>query len=82
MSSSNLQYWKELVGLEDTDFPQLIEVDKDNIDKAAIVATRMMAIAQSLQAADQETDCIQRSLVCDLLRGIHNEPGRHDRPLR
>ena len=48
MSSSNLQYWKELVGLEETDFPQLIEVDEDSIDKAAIVSTRMMEIDNAI----------------------------------
>ena len=48
MSTSNLQYWKELVGLEDTDFPLLVEVTKDNVEKAAIVGTRMLAIENSI----------------------------------
>ena len=47
-STSNLQYWKELVGLEDTDFPQLIEVNRENIEKAAIVGTRMLEIENSI----------------------------------
>ncbi len=48
MSSSNLQYWKELVGLEDTDFPHLIEITEKNISKSAIVGTRMQEIENSI----------------------------------
>jgi hypothetical protein len=48
MSKENFVYWKELVGLEDTDFPQLIPLDEDNIYKASIVATRLLPIRNSI----------------------------------
>lgn len=48
MSKENFVYWKELVGLEDTDFPQLIPLDKSNIHKASIVSTRLLPIRNSI----------------------------------
>lgn len=44
MSKENFVYWKELVGLEDTDFPQLIPLDESNIHKVSIVSTRLQPI--------------------------------------
>ncbi len=48
MSKENFIYWKELVGLEDTDFPQLIPLDESNIHKASIVPTRLLPIRNSI----------------------------------
>lgn len=48
MSKENFIYWKELVGLEDTDFPQLISLDEKNIHKASIVSTRLLPIRDSI----------------------------------
>ncbi len=48
MSKENFIYWKELVGLEDTDFPQLIPLDESNIYKASIVSTRLLPIRDSI----------------------------------
>ena len=50
MSKENFQYWKELVGLEDTDFPQLIPLTDENIDRAAIVQTRVTEIKAAVAA--------------------------------
>ena len=50
MSKENFQYWKELVGLEDTDFPQLIPLGEDEIEQAAIVGTRLMEIKNAVAA--------------------------------
>lgn len=50
MSKENFQYWKELVGLEDTDFPQLIPLSEEDIDRAAIVQTRLMEIKAAVAA--------------------------------
>ncbi|RKI29523.1 hypothetical protein D7V82_06550 [bacterium 1xD8-6] len=44
MSKENFIYWKEIVGLEDTDFPQMIPLDESNIHKASIVSTRLLPI--------------------------------------
>ena len=48
MSKENFVYWKELVGLEDTDFPQLIPLDESNIHKVSIVSTRLLPIRNSI----------------------------------
>lgn len=48
MSKENFTYWKELVGLEDTDFPQLIPIDESNIHMASIVGTRLLPIRHSI----------------------------------
>lgn len=48
MGEKNFIYWKELVGLEDTGFPQLISLDESNINKASIVATRLQPIKDSI----------------------------------
>lgn len=48
MSKENFIYWKELVGLEDTDFPQLIPLDDSNIHKVSIVSTRLQPIRDSI----------------------------------
>lgn len=48
MSKENFVYWKELVGLEDTDFPQLIPLDESNIYKANIVSTRLLPIRNGI----------------------------------
>ena len=55
MSQENFQYWKELVGLEDTDFPQLIEIGASNIDRVSIVETRQSEIINSV-AANERVD--------------------------
>ncbi len=44
MSKENFIYWKEIVGLEDTDFPQMMPLDESNIYKASIVSTRLLPI--------------------------------------
>lgn len=48
MSKENFQYWKELVGLEETDFPQLIPLTEDEIGRASIVPTRLFEIKRSI----------------------------------
>ena len=48
MSKENFQYWKELVGLEETDFPQLIPLAEDDIGRASIVATRLFEIKRAI----------------------------------
>ena len=55
MSQENFRYWKELVGLDDTDFPQLIEISETNIDRANIVQTRQIEILNSI-AANEKVD--------------------------
>jgi len=44
MSKENFIYWKEIVGLEDTDFPHMMPLDESNIYKASIVSTRLLPI--------------------------------------
>ena len=61
MSTKNFQYWKELVGLEDTDFPRLIEIDDTNIDRASIVLTRL--------------DEIEKKIASNTLVDIQVQPG-------
>ena len=61
MSSKNFQYWKELVGLEETDFPQLIEIKDENIDRASIVLTRL--------------DDIEKKIASNTLVDIQVQPG-------
>lgn len=61
MSNRNFQYWKELVGLEETDFPQLIEINESNIDRASIVLTRL--------------DDIEKKIASNTLVDIQVQPG-------
>ena len=61
MSTKNFQYWKELVGLEETDFPQLIEINETNIDRASIVLTRL--------------DDIEKKIASNTLVDIQVHPG-------
>lgn len=61
MSTKNFQYWKELVGLEETDFPQLIEINETNIDRASIVLTRL--------------DDIEKKIASNTLVDIQVQPG-------
>lgn len=55
MSQENFRYWKELVGLEETDFPQLIEINEKNIDRVSIVQTRQDEIINNI-AANEKVD--------------------------
>ncbi len=48
MSKENFIYWKELVGLDNTDFPQLISLDESSIHKASIVPTRLLQIRNNI----------------------------------
>ena len=48
MSRENFLYWKELVGLQETDFPQLIPLSETNIGRASIVPTRLMEIKNAI----------------------------------
>ena len=50
MSKDSFQYWKELVGLENTDFPQLIDLKDYNIERATIVPTRLAPIKAAIAA--------------------------------
>lgn len=50
MSKESFQYWKELVGLENTDFPQLIDLTDDTVDRAIIVPTRLSPIKAAIAA--------------------------------
>ena len=48
MSKDNFQYWKELVGLENGDFPRLIPLTGDKIKQAVVVSTRFNPIMDSI----------------------------------
>lgn len=48
MSKSNFIYWKELVGLEEYDFPRLIKLDQENIDLARIAPSRVSEIRKAI----------------------------------
>lgn len=48
MGKENFQYWKELVGLEETEFPQLVPLTDDNIGRASIVPTRLLEIKRAI----------------------------------
>ena len=48
MSKENFQYWKELVGLEETDFPQLIPLSEEEIGRSSIVPTRLIEIKNAI----------------------------------
>lgn len=48
MSKENFLYWKELVGLEDTEFPQFISLSEDEIGKASIVPRRFTEIRNAI----------------------------------
>lgn len=48
MSRENFLYWKELVGLENTEFPQLISLPEEEIDKASIVSSRLIEIHNAI----------------------------------
>jgi len=61
MSKENFQYWKELVGLEETDFPQLIPLTEDDIGRASIVPTRLSEI--------------KRAIASNSLVNVHVQPG-------
>lgn len=50
MANENFQYWKELVGLENTDFPQMIDLKDEDIERATIVPTRLVPIRSALAA--------------------------------
>lgn len=48
MSKSNFIYWKEVVGLEDYDFPHLIKLDEENIGLARIAQSRINEIQKAI----------------------------------
>lgn len=48
MSKSNFIYWKEVVGLEEYDFPRLIKLDQENIDLARIAPSRVSEIRKAI----------------------------------
>lgn len=48
MSRENFLYWKELVGLENTEFPQLISLSEEEIWKASIVSSRLIEIRNAI----------------------------------
>ena len=48
MSKSNFGYWKEVVGLEEYDFPHLIKLDEDNIKLARIAQSRINEIQKAI----------------------------------
>lgn len=48
MGKENFQYWKELVGLEETEFPQLVPLTEDDIGRASIVPTRLLEIKRAI----------------------------------
>ena len=61
MSKENFQYWKELVGLEETEFPQLIPLSEEEIGRASIVPTRLFEI--------------KRAIASNNLVNVHVQPG-------
>lgn len=48
MSKSNFVYWKEVVGLEEYDFPHLIKLDEENINLARIAPSRINEIQKAI----------------------------------
>lgn len=55
MSKGNFIYWKELVGLEEYNFPHLIPLDTDNIQQARIAQSRVREIRNAI-ATNQLVD--------------------------
>lgn len=55
MSKSNFLYWKELVGLEEYNFPHLISLDEKNINLARISQSRAQEIRKAI-ATNQLVD--------------------------
>lgn len=48
MSKENFMYWKELVGLEEYNFPHLIALEGDNIKLARIAQSRIQEIRKAI----------------------------------
>lgn len=48
MSKDNFVYWKEVVGLEEYDFPRLIKLDDENIHLARIAQSRVGEIRKAI----------------------------------
>lgn len=48
MSKSNFGYWKEVVGLEETEFPRLIRLGDENIHLARIAPSRVNEIRKAI----------------------------------
>lgn len=48
MSKSNFQYWKEVVGLEEYNFPHLIKLDEENINLARMAQSRINEIQKAI----------------------------------
>lgn len=48
MSESNFVYWKEVVGLEEYNFPHLIKLDEENIHLARIAPSRVSDIRKAI----------------------------------
>jgi hypothetical protein len=48
MSKKNFGYWKEVVGLEDYNFPHLIKLDEENIGLARIAQSRINEIRKAI----------------------------------
>ena len=55
MSKSNFMYWKELVGLEEYNFPHLIPLEAENISSARIAQSRAQEIRKAI-ATNQLVD--------------------------
>lgn len=78
MSKENFIYWKELVGLEDTDFPQMIPLDENNIHKASIVSTRLVPIRNSISTNNLVSVQVQpgwgaTTLFRKIVSGLEND---------
>lgn len=48
MSRENFLYWKELVGLEENNFPHLIPLEEENIQSARIAQSRVQEIQKAI----------------------------------
>lgn len=48
MSRENFEYWKELVGLEEYNFPRLMQLEGENIQLARIGQRRIQEILKAI----------------------------------
>lgn len=48
MNKSNFEYWKEVVGLEKSNFPHLVKLDEENISFARIPPSRINEIRKAI----------------------------------
>ena len=48
MNQNNFTYWKEMVGLDEGDFPRFLEPTEENVSRAKIAPRRIEAIRRAI----------------------------------